>query len=277
MALIKKIIKDKLFQTIIFLFSVLTIVPLFFILFYIIKKGFSVINLNFLFSITTSTGHDTIFRAIIGSLFIIILASLIAIPPGIITGIYLSENKKNKLASIIRLLTEILQGLPSIVIGILAYLWFVKPIKTFSALSGAISLSIIMLPIIVRSTEETLNLIPISLKEASLALGVPYYKTMIKVILPAGISGISSGILLSIARIAGETAPLLFTAFGNPYLSFNILKPTETLPLLIFNYATSPYEKWHQIAWGASFVLIVIVFILNILARLGSRKWKVKF
>ena len=172
---------------------------------------------------------------------------------------------------------EILQGIPSIVIGIIAYAWIVITLGTFSAFSGGIALSIMMLPVIVRATEETLKLIPDTLKEASLSLGVPYYRTILKVILPAGASGIATGVLISVARIAGETAPLLFTAFGNPFMEMNVLKPVNSLPLLIFNYATSPYPEWHALAWGASFVLVFFVLALNFFAKVVTRKWKVQF
>ena len=172
---------------------------------------------------------------------------------------------------------EILQGIPSIVFGILVYVWVVVPMASFSTISGAIALAIMMIPIISKSTEETLVLIPNSLKEASHALGVPYYKTILKVVLPSGMSGIITGILLSISRVAGETAPLLFTAFGNPFMNWNLLKPSNSLPLLIFNYATSPYKEWQSLAWGASFILITIILILNISSKLLSRKWKVKY
>jgi phosphate transport system permease protein len=147
----------------------------------------------------------------------------------------------------------------------------------FSTLSGGIALALMMIPIIAKSTEESLKLVPNKLKEASLALGVPYYKTVIKVILPTGFSGILSGILLSIARISGETAPLLFTAFGSPFMNADIFKPISNLPLLIFNYAGSPYPHWHDMAWGASFLLLMFVLFLNIIARIISRRWKVQF
>ena len=171
---------------------------------------------------------------------------------------------------------DVLQGIPSIVIGIVIYFWLVKPIGTFSAFSGSVALAIMMLPIIIRSTEETLKLIPFSLKEAGLALGLPYHRVILKVIVPCGVSGILSGIMLSVARIAGETAPLLFTAFGNPYISTNIGKPMQSLPLLIFNYATSPYEDWHNLAWGASLILLIWVLMLNILTKLSTRRWNVQ-
>jgi phosphate transport system permease protein len=147
---------------------------------------------------------------------------------------------------------------------------------TFTALSGSIALAVMMLPIVVRSTEETLKLLPPTLKEAGLALGLPYHKVILKIVLPCGISGVLSGVILSVARVAGETAPLLFTAFGNSYFTTNVMKPMESLPLLIFNYATSPYEDWHDLAWGASFILLVWVLLLNIITKIATRRWKVQ-
>jgi len=146
----------------------------------------------------------------------------------------------------------------------------------FSALSGSVALAIMMLPIIIRSTEETLKLLPDSLKEAAFALGMPFHRVILKVIVPCGISGILSGVILSVARIAGETAPLLFTAFGNPYISTNITKPMQSLPLLIYNYATSPYNDWLDLAWGASLILLLWVLLLNIITKLTTRRWKVQ-
>jgi len=275
----KLIIQDLTFKVIIVLFSFLSIIPLFFILFHIFKNGISVINLDFLINLPRPLGETDggISNALVGSGLLIIISCILAVPLGIFGGIYLSENKKGKFSYILRLCVEILQGIPSIVIGIIAYVWVVLPLKTFSALSGGVALGIMMLPVIVRATEETLKMIPHSLKEASLALGVPYYRTIIKVILPAGLSGILTGILLGIARVAGETAPLLFTAFGSPFMNMNITKPVNSLPLLIFNYATSPYNDWHKIAWGASFVLVIFVLLLNFITKIGARKWKVQF
>jgi phosphate transport system permease protein len=215
-------------------------------------------------------------NALLGSLLIVFFASLIAVPIGIMCGIYLSENQTGKLSYWSRLAVDVLQGIPSIVIGIVIYFWLVKPIGTFSAFSGSVALSIMMLPIIIRSTEETLKLIPFSLKEAGLALGLPHHRVILKVIVPCGVSGILSGVMLSVARIAGETAPLLFTAFGNPFLSANIGKPMQSLPLLIFNYATSPYEDWHNLAWGASLILLIWVLLLNIFTKLSTKRWNVQ-
>jgi phosphate transport system permease protein len=254
------------------------VVPLIAILIFIIKAGITKINWHFLVNIPKPVGETGggIANALLGSVIIIAVASLIAIPIGILAGIYLSENRKSRLAYWSRLSVDILQGVPSIVIGIIAYFWLVKPLGGFSALSGSVALAIMMLPIVVRSTEETLKLLPDSLKEAAFALGMPFHRVIFKVIVPCGISGILSGVMLSIARITGETAPLLFTAFGNPYLSANVTKPMQSLPLLIFNYATSPYNDWHDLAWGASLILLMWVLLLNIFTKLITRKWKVQ-
>ncbi len=254
------------------------VVPLIFILIYIIQAGITKINWHFITNLPKPVGEagGGVANALLGSMIIIGCASVIAIPFGILCGIYLSENKTSKLAYWSRLCVDILQGVPSIVIGIVAYFWLVKPLGGFSALSGSAALAIMMLPIIIRSTEETLLMLPDSLREAAYALGMPFHRVILKVIIPCGISGILSGVMLSVARIAGETAPLLFTAFGNPYLSGNVLKPMQSLPLLIFNYATSPYNDWHDLAWGASCILLIFVLLLNIFTKLITRKWKVQ-
>jgi len=252
--------------------------PLIAIIFYIFKEGVTNINWHFLTNVPKPVGEigGGIANALLGSIIIVFTASVIAVPIGIMCGIYLSENQTGKLSYWSRLAVDVLQGIPSIVIGIVIYFWLVKPIGTFSALSGSVALSIMMLPIIIRSTEETLKLLPDSLKEAGLALGLPYHRVILKVIVPCGVSGILSGVMLSVARIAGETAPLLFTAFGNPYLSTNIGKPMQSLPLLIFNYATSPYEDWHNLAWGASLILLIWVLLLNIFTKLSTKRWNVQ-
>lgn len=274
-----RIVKDTIFKAMIVLLSFITILPLLFILLYIIRNGIAVINWQFLTSLPKPVGEvgGGISNALVGTLILIAISCSISIPLGVSAGMYLSEHKEGRLSYLVRLCVDILQGIPSIVIGIIAYAWIVVVTGTFSALSGGVALGIMMLPVIVRTTEETLRLIPDTLKEASLSLGVPYSRTLLKVILPAGASGIVTGILLSVARIAGETAPLLFTAFGNPFMEINILKPINSLPLLIFNYATSPYPEWHALAWGASFVLVVFVLTLNFSAKLVTRKWKVQF
>jgi phosphate transport system permease protein len=271
--------RSLVFKLLITVMALATVTPLVAILVYIFKQGISAINWNFLTSLPKPVGEagGGIFNAIVGSLMIISVAALIAIPVGVTTGMYFSEQSRSRTYRSAHLAVDILQGIPSIVIGIIIYIWLVKPFGKFTALSGSVALAFMMLPSIIKSTEETLKLVPSSLKEASLSLGVPYYKTMISVIMPAGISGILNGIILGIARVSGETAPLLFTAFGNPFLNFNFLKPTASLPLIIFNYATSPYEEWHKLAWGASFILVMIILFLNIMTKLAEKRWKVQF
>ena len=270
--------KSRAAQFFIMLFAFIITLPLIFIILYIFKEGITKINWTFLTHIPKPVGETGggIVNALAGSVLIVLVASIIAIPLGIACGIYLSENKTSKLSYWSRLCVDVLQGVPSIVIGIVVYFWIVKPIGTFSALSGSVALAIMMMPILIRSTEETLKLIPSSFKEAGLALGLPYHKVILKIIVPCGISGILSGVMLSIARIAGETAPLLFTAFGNPYMNVNVTKPMQSLPLLIFNYATSPYDDWHDLAWGAALILLFTVLLLNIITKLITRRWNVQ-
>jgi phosphate transport system permease protein len=274
-----RILEDRLFMGLIVLLSFMSLLPLFLILYYIGRNGIAAINWGFFTSLPAPVGEPGggISNALIGTGILIAVACILAVPVGIAAGVFLSEYGKSRLAYMVRLVVEVLQGIPSIVIGIIAYLWIVVPMRGFSALSGGAALAIMMLPVVIRSTEETLKLIPATLREASLALGVPYYKTVLRVILPAGLSGILTAILLSVARISGETAPLLFTAFGSPFMEWNVLKPMNSLPLLIFNYATSPYPDWHALAWGASLVLVVFVLLLNFVAKLVARRWKIQF
>jgi phosphate transport system permease protein len=274
-----RIKKSAVIKWVIIFLAFLITLPLVSIIYYVAKEGFAAINWNFFVSIPKPVGEvgGGIANALLGSLILVVVASIMAIPVGILCGLYLSENGESRLSYWTRLAVDILQGVPSIVIGIVIYFWIVKPTGSFSGISGSIALGIMMLPIVIRSTEETLKLIPSTLKEAGLALGLPYYKVMLKVILPVGISGIMSGVMLSIGRIAGETAPLLFTAFGNPYMNTNIGKPMQSLPLLIFNYATSPYDEWHNLAWGASLILLICILLLNLFTKLLTRRWKVQF
>jgi len=270
--------KSKAFEILIIVFAFLITVPLLAIIYFVLKTGISKISWNFLTNIPKPVGEigGGIANALLGSILIVAVAAVIAVPFGILCGIYLSENKNSKIARWSRLAVDVLQGTPSIVIGIVIYFWIVKPSGTFSAISGSVALAIMMLPIVIRSTEETLKLIPATLHEAGFALGLPYHKVILRIIVPCGISGILSGVILSVARIAGETAPLLFTAFGNPYISANVLRPMQSLPLLIFNYATSPYDEWHDLAWGASLVLLIWVLLLNITTKLITSKWKIQ-
>jgi phosphate transport system permease protein len=279
MSISVRIAQDRLFSAVVVVLSFLALVPLLLILYYITRNGISSVNWRFLASLPKPVGEigGGISNALVGTAILLGLASAIAIPLGIAAGIFLAEYKKGRLAYFVRLAVEVLQGIPSIVIGIIAYAWIVLTMGRFSALSGGVALGIMMLPVVIRATEETLKMIPYSLREASLALGVPYHRTILRVVLPAGLGGIMTGVLVSVARVAGETAPLLFTAFGSPYMAYNILQPVSSLPLVIFNYATSPYPEWHSLAWGASLVLVVFVLALNLVAKVVTRKWKVRF
>jgi phosphate transport system permease protein len=273
-----RLAKDRFFFAAIIFFASLTILPLLFILFYILKNGLTVINWGFLTSLPKPAGEPGggISNAIVGTALLVLTASAFSIPLGVLIGIYLSENQDSLTARAVRISNRILQGVPSIVAGIVAYLWIVKPSGAFSVFSGGAALGFLMIPIIVQSTEETLKLVPNTLKEASLALGASYTSTILKVIVPTGLSGIVTGILLGVSRVIGETAPLLFTAFGNPFMSYRLFKPANALPLLIFNYALSPYHSWQNLAWGASVFLIFLVMSLNLISKFLVAKWKVQ-
>jgi phosphate transport system permease protein len=271
--------KDIIFKSLVIVLTTAATLPLLLILLYIARQGISAINWGFFINLPKPVGENGggILNALIGSFILVIVASVLAIPFGAMIGLYLNEYRKDKLAYWVGLCVDVLQGIPSIVLGIIIYLWVVKTSGHFSAISGSLALGIMMLPPIIKSTEETLKMIPETIKEASLSLGVPYYKTIIRIMIPTSLSGIITGSLLSISRVAGETAPLLFTAFGNPFISANLLKPISSLPLLIFNYASSPYEEWHQLAWGASFVLVMLILILNIITKILEKKWRIQF
>lgn len=269
-----RLAKNHLFTATVTLLSAALLLPLAAILFYIIKNGLSIISWDFITKLPSPMGETGggVSNALVGSLLLVTIASVISIPVGIATGVFLSENPKGFIPNTARVCIDTLQGVPSIVIGIIAYLWIVKPLGHFSLLSGSIGLSIMMLPVIVKSTEETMKRIPSTLKEGALALGAPYYRTILKVMIPTGFNGITTGILLGISRVAGESAPLLFTAFGNPFMSVSLQKPVNALPLLIFNYATSPDELWQKYAWGASLLLLLFIFCLSFITKAVSKK-----
>lgn len=274
-----RIITDRLFRYIVYALSLLMVVPLIVILYHICLKGVKVVNWDFIFNLPKPPGEagGGIYNSIVGSIYLVLIASIFAVPLGIAAGIHLSEKKETRLARVTGQLMLVMQGIPSIVIGIIVYCWLVLPFKTFSTLSGGLALGLMMLPIIVKATEETLNILPSSLREASYALGVSYHRTVLKVLVPSAFSGIISGILVTIARVFGETAPLLFTAFGSQYLNYNLFKPVDALPLRVYVYAMSPYAEWHELAWGASFVLATIVVTLNILMKLAGARWRTRF
>ena len=240
---------------------------------YVVGKGAGAINWSFFTQIPRPIGvtGGGVANAIVGSIEIIMLASIAAVPIGTAAGIYLALFGRGGLAQSVRFLSDVLTGVPSIAIGVFAYALIVLPTKQFSAVSAAVALGVIMLPIIVRTTEEAVRLVPGVIREGALALGLPVWKATLMVTVPVARPGITTGILLSIARVAGESAPLLFTAFGNPQWGGGLGKPIAALPLVIFQYAISPYKDWQQTAWGGALILIVLVFALNLSARLAFR------
>ncbi|MEO6695033.1 MAG: phosphate ABC transporter permease PstA [Ignavibacteria bacterium] len=253
--------------------GIITILPLLYIFFYTTQSGLSSLNWDFFTQLRKPVGESGggMANAIVGSLILISIGAAFGIPVGILSGIYISEYSKSIFATIIKFTTDILSGVPSIVIGIFAYGVVVLPMQRFSAIAGGFALGILMIPTITKITEEMIKLVPQSLREASLALGVSRWKTTLRIVLTTASSGIITGILLAIARAAGETAPLLFTAFGNTFWQTSIDEPMAALPLQIFAYAISPYEDWHRQAWAGAFVLIFMVFIVNLLVRFVTR------
>ncbi len=242
---------------------------LFFILGYLVYHGGTSINWNFFTKLPMPVGETGggMANAIVGSAKLLLLASLIGVPIGFFGGIYLAEFSGSKVAFVVRYAADLLNGVPSIVIGIFAYALVVLPFKHFSTVAGAFAIGLMMIPITLRSTEEFLLGVPRALREGSMALGASNWSTIIRVVVPAAYRGIMTAILLALARVAGETAPLLFTAFGNRYWSPGWSQPTAALPLVIYNYALSPYEDWHRQAWAAGLVLLGLILTVNIVAR----------
>jgi phosphate transport system permease protein len=244
------------------------------ILIYIARKGIGAINVDFFFKTPAPVGEvgGGISNAIFGTLMLVAIGAAIAIPIGVGAGTYLAEYGRGRFAHVARLLADVQTGLPSIVVGILAYELVVVRMHHFSAYAGGVALAALMLPTIVRTSEEILRLVPREYTEAALALGVPRWRTMVSIVYPAASGGLITGIMLALARAAGETAPLLFTAFGNSFWSRDPNQPTSALSLQIYQYAISPYEDWHQKAWGAALVLVTLVLFLSAIARLATRK-----
>ena len=239
------------------------------IVIYVVRRGAGAINWGFFTKLPTPPGipDGGVANAIIGSVEIIALACAAAIPIGVLAGVYLALLGRGRLAYLVRFFSDVLTGVPSIAIGVFAYTIVVIPQGHFSALSASVALAIIMLPIVVRTTEEAVRLVPAGIREGALALGIPSWKAILKVTVPVARPGIVTGVLLSIARVAGESAPLLFTAFGSQFWSPSPNAPTAALPLLVFQYANSPYRDWQQLAWGGALALVALVFAINITAR----------
>ena len=253
---------------------VLVLVPLFAIFAYLVYRGVGSINWAFLTQTPKPVGEagGGMANAIVGSAFILALASILGVPLGVGAGIYLAEYGRNRLGDVIRFTADVLNGVPSIVIGIVAYSIVVLYQKHFSALAGGVALAIMMIPTITRTTEEMLLLVPQALREAAYGLGIPRWRTTLSITLRTATSGVLTGIMLAFARVAGETAPLLFTAFGNQFWNLRVNQPTAALPLQIFNYAISPYDEWHRQAWAGALVLIVLIVTAVAAVRLAVRR-----
>jgi len=280
-----RILKNKFAMIMIVILSLLTASPIILIIYKLVIEGYRQISLRFVIENTPDTfaamtavasGEKIpggIANGITGTLVMIVMAAAIAIPVGVMTGIYLYENQGKFLANLTRNISDILQGVPSIVLGLISYLWVVKHVTMgFSALAGSVSLSIMMLPMIVRSTEETLKMIPLTLKEAALALGTPYHKVILRVLIPTGFSGLLTGILLGISRILGETAPLMLTALGSNVINLDVSEPTSAIPLLIWEFYNDP--NMIDLIWSSSLLLMIMILLLNIISRQIAAKRK---
>jgi len=252
----------------------LALVPLAFIMFFVISQGIQSLNLDFFLNDPRPVGEagGGMRNAIVGTLMLTGLAAAIAVPIGVVSGIYLSEYRGTRFASAVRFAADTLNGVPSIVIGVFAYGVAVLPVKHFSMLAGGLALGIMMIPLIARTTEELLLLVPNALREGALALGATRAKAVMTVLVPAALPGIITGVVLALARVAGETAPLLFTSFGNPFLSTSLTQPVSSITVEVFKYAISPYEDWHRQAWAGALVLVTIVLICSVAARLATAR-----
>jgi phosphate transport system permease protein len=250
------------------------LVPLAMILFFVVSQGLQSLNLAFFTSLPKPIGEPGggMLNAFVGTLMLISLAALLAIPVGVLSGIYMSEYAGTTLATATRFAADTLNGVPSIVIGIFAYGIAVLPFRQFSALAGGLALGVMMIPIIARTTEELLLLVPGSMREGSLALGATRAQATFTVVLPAALPGILTGVVLALARIAGETAPLLFTSFNNRFFNTTLTQPMASLTVTVFTYAISPYEDWHRQAWAGALVLVAIVFLCSLGARVATRR-----
>ncbi len=276
---IKRKITSAVMMSLSLVATIIAVVPLIFIFYYTISKGITYLNLDFFVAMPKPVGEagGGMANAIVGTLMLIGIGAAIGIPVGVMSGTYLSEFGNNKFGATVRFLTDVLSGVPSIVVGVVAYTLVVVPMKHFSGLAGGIALGILMIPTITRTTEEMIRLVPHSLREAGLALGIPKWKTTLLIVLKTAWKGIATGILLGLSRAAGETAPLLFTALGNRFWSTKVMQPMASLTVYIYDYAKSPFEDWNNQAWTAALVLILMISLLSLLFRITTRsKYKTK-
>jgi len=253
--------------------AAIAVVPLLVILGYLLKQGASALSLDFFTTMPAPVGESGggMANAIVGTLILIGIACVVGLPVGIGAGLYLAEQRGAKLAELVRFLADVLNGLPSIVMGIFAWQFLVRPVGHFSAIAGGVAIGAMMIPLVTRTTEEMVRTVPQSLREAALALGYPRWRTSLQIVLRTALGGIVTGVLVAVARVAGETAPLLFTAFGNQFWSTDLSQPVAALPLQIFTYAISPYDDWHAQAWAGSLVLIALVLLISLIARFATR------
>ena len=253
--------------------AILVISPLLLILGFLLYQGFSAINVDFFLHLPKPVGEagGGVANAIVGSVVMIGLAVVIGLPVGLLGGIYLAESRDRRLPWVLRFVADVMNGVPSIVFGIFAYTVVVIPMRRFSALAGGFALGLILIPIVIRTSEEMVRLVPSALREAGLGLGLPQWKVSLRIVIPAARAGIITGIMVAVARIAGETAPLLFTALGNRFWHHGLDQPIAALPLQIYSYAIAPYDDWHRQAWAGALVLITLVFLASLAARLATR------
>ena len=265
--------KSGLASTVAFLSALLVIAPLGLVFFYLLVNGASSVNWDFFTKLPTPVGvaGGGMVNAIVGSLKLLALAAAIGIPVGVLGGVYLAEYGSARVNSLLRFVADVLNGVPSITWGVVVYGLVVLRFKGFSAYAGGLALGLIMIPLIIRTTEEVILLVPNGYREAALALGVSRWKTIVHVVMKTASKGIITGILLALARVGGETAPLLFTAFGNRFWNHNLAEPIAALPLQIFTYAISPYDDWHRQAWAGALVLVTGIFCVNVLVRILTR------
>ncbi len=273
----KRKIKNYLFCAMLVAAALVALTPLFSVFGYVLKQGFGTLNFDFFTKLPQPVGEvgGGMANAFAGTGILIALASALGIPWGIAIGVYLSEYGRGRFAAAVRFTTDLLSSVPSLIIGLFVYAVVVLPMKRFSAIAGGIALGILMVPTIARSTEELLKMVPVHIREAGLALGLPRWKVIFRIVVRGSMSGIFTGIILAVARVAGETAPLLFTAFGNRLWHQGLDQPIASLPVQIYTYAISPYEDWHHQAWTGALVLVFFVFFMNLLIRLVMKSVQV--
>ena len=270
--------KSRAMAGLLFACALLVMAPLFLILYFLIREGASALDWNFLTQLPKPTGETGggMANAIIGTLVLLAMAAVIGVPLGVMGGIYLAEYGSDRANYWLRFAADVLNGIPSIVWGMVVYVLLVVPFKTFSAYAGGVALGFMMVPLVMRTTEEVLILVPQGYREAGLALGIARWKIITVIVVKIALKGIIIGVLVALARVAGETAPLLFTALGNNFWSHRLSEPISALPLQIFSYAISPYDDWHRQAWAGALVLMAIILSLNVFVRVLSRDRKFK-